>query len=307
MAASPSIAVIVVAYDSGRVLQRCLDCLSAQTQQADRILVVDNSSPSPSYLDQIRFPAAVRLIRLPRNEGYCRANNLAYAMARDCTYVVFLNPDAFLSEGFLEEARSWMERPDNASVGCVTGTLLGFDVELGRPTGLIDSTGIFQKWYGRWYDRGRGTPMCHPAADSAEEVPAACGALMFCRTRALDDAALRAGQVFDPTFFMYKEDIDLSLRMRSSGWRIVYVPGLLCHHVRGWQRRRFVTRRARFLSTRNELRLCLRNGGRGLPYGLAKYVYVVAIEPILLALQQHLTHPPGKARDDCEWRRRYRE
>ena len=130
---------------------------------------------------------------------------------------------------------------------------------------------------------------------------------MFCKTQALEDASLRASEVFDPAFFMYKEDIDLSLRMRAQGWRILYVPGLLCHHVRGWQRRRFVTRQARYLSVRNELRLCLRNGGRGLPYGLAKYVYVVAIEPILLSLHRHLTRPPGKARNDGEWRPRYRE
>jgi GT2 family glycosyltransferase len=280
-----------VAYDSGRVLQRCLDCLLAQTRTADRIVVVDNNSPSPSYLDRIPASAAVRLVRLPRNEGYCRANNLAYAMVRDCRYVVFLNPDAFLSERFLEQALSWMEQPDNASVACLTGTLLGFDVERGGPTGLIDSTGIFQKWYGRWYDRGRGAPSHELTTVAAEEVPAACGALMFCKTEALEDVSLRAGEVFDPAFFMYKEDIDLSIRMRSRGWRIMYVPALLCHHVRGWQGRQSVTRKARYLSTRNELRLCIRNGGRGLPYGLAKYVYIMAIEPLLLSLQRHLTRP----------------
>jgi GT2 family glycosyltransferase len=292
MADSPSIAVIIVAYDSGRVLQRCLDCLLAQTRPADRIVVVDNNSPSSSYLDRIPASATVRIVRLPRNEGFCTANNLAYAMVRDCRHVVFLNPDAFLSARFLEEALSWMERPDNASVGCLTGTLLGFDVEHGAPTGLIDSTGIFQKWYGRWYDRGRGAPSRQLATVAAEEIPAACGALMFCKTQALEDVSLRAGEVFDPTFFMYKEDIDLSVRMRGRGWRIMYVPELLCHHVRGWQGRRFVTRQARYLSTRNELRLCVRNGGRGLPYGLAKYVYVTAIEPLLLWLQRHLTRPP---------------
>lgn len=306
MTGAPDIAVIIVAYDSGRVLQRCLDCLLTQTRQADRIIIVDNNSPTPSYLDQLSLPAAVRLIRLARNEGYCRANNLAYAAARDCRYVVFLNPDAFLSERFLEEAVSWMERPGNASVGCLTGTLLGFDIEQDCPTGLIDSTGIFQKWYGRWYDRGRGMPRRYLTA-AAEEVPAACGALMFCKRQALEDGSLRTGEVFDPAYFMYKEDIDLSLRMRAKGWRIMYVPSLLCHHVRGWHGRRFVTRRARYLSVRNELRLCLRSGGRSLPYGLAKYLYVVAVEPLLLSLQRHLTRPPEKARDDCGWRPRYRE
>lgn len=307
MIGSPTIAVIIIAYDSGRVLRRCLDCLLAQTRRADLIVIVDNHSPAPAYLDEIPPAAAIRLIRLPHNQGFCQANNLAYALARDCNYVLFLNPDAFLSQRFLEEALAWMERPESASVGCLTGTLLGFDIEHGCATGLIDSTGIFQNWYGRWYDRRRGVPTGELVTVAVEEVPAACGALMFCRTRALEDASLRAGEVFDPEFFMYKEDIDLSLRMRAGGWRIVYVSGLLCHHGRGWQGRRLVTWQARYLSTRNELRLCWRNGWRSLPYGLAKYAYVVAIEPIFLALRQSLTRAPGRARDGCGRHPRSRE
>lgn len=278
-----TIAVIIVAYDSGRVLRRCLDCLLRQTRPADLIVLVDNCSPDPSYLDDIPPAARMRIVRLPRNEGFCQANNLAYAAARGCSYVLFLNPDAFLSECFLEEALASMERPESDSVGCLTGTLLGFDIERGRPTGLVDSMGIFQTWYGRWHDRGRGMPAGRAAGIGTVEIPAACGALMLCRARALEEAALRPGVVFDPRFFMYKEDIDLSLRLRAKGWRIVLAPQLLCHHGRGWQGRRAAPYRARYLSVRNELRVCLRHRLRGLPYSLAKWVYVVAIERALLA------------------------
>lgn len=284
MTDSPTIAVIIVAYDSGRVLRRCLDCVLGQTRRADLIVVVDNDSPDPSYLDEIPSAAAVRVIRLPRNEGFCEANNVAYAVARECSYVLFLNPDAFLSEAFLEEALARMERPESASVGCLTGTLLGFDIERGRPTGLIDSMGIFQSWYGRWYDRGRGTPAGSIAASGSVELPAACGALMLCRVRALEEASLRPGAVFDASFFMYKEDIDLSLRLRARGWRIVLAPDLLCHHGRGWRGRGAASYWARYFSTRNELRICLRHRWRGLPYSLAKLLYVVAIERALARL-----------------------
>ncbi len=44
---------------------------------------------------------------------------------------------------------------------------------------------------------------------------------------ALDQAGPAAGQVFDPDFFLYKEDIELSLRLRKKGWRIVYHPGAI--------------------------------------------------------------------------------
>jgi len=289
---SPTIAVIIVAYDSGRVLPRCLDCVLRQTRPADLILVVDNNSPDASYLDDIPPATAIRVVRLPRNEGFCQANNVAYAAARRCHYVLFLNPDAFLAEGFLEGALARMEHPDSASVGCLTGMLLGFDVEHGRPTGLIDSMGIFQKWYGRWHDRGRDTPAGSVTAHGTVELPAACGALMFCRVRALEEALLRPGAVFDASFFMYKEDIDLSLRLRAKGWRVVLAPELLCHHGRGWRGRAAASYGARYLSVRNELRLCLRYRLRGLPYSLAKLLYVVAIERVVLTALKSWSRGP---------------
>lgn len=297
MADSPTVAVIIVAYDSGRVLRRCLDHVLGQTRRPDLIVVVDNNSPDPSYLDEIPPAGAIRVIRLPRNEGFCQANNIAYSAARGCSYVLFLNPDAFLSECFLEDALARFECPESGSVGCLTGTLLGFDVEHGRPTGRIDSIGIFQKWYGRWYDRGHGAQASSIALSGTVEVPAACGALMLCRVRALEEASLRPGAVFDPGFFMYKEDIDLSLRLRAKGWRIVYAPELLCHHGRGWQGRDVAPYRARYLSVRNELRICLRHRPRGLPYSLAKLVYVVAFERVLSKLKAP-TSPARTARGD---------
>lgn len=290
---APAIAVIIVTYASGQVLGKCLAHLAAQSRRPDRVVIVDNCSPEPSYLDEIPAAPPLHLVRLPRNEGFCTGNNIGFGLAHGCEYALFLNPDAFLSEGFLEQALTWIERPENASVGCLTGTLLGFDVKKEGPTGTIDSTGIFQKWYGRWYDRGRGTSAASLSLSAPEDVPAACGALMFCRASALKEAAVRPGEVFDPGFFMYKEDIDLSLRMRAAGWRVVYLPGLLCHHARGWQGRNVVSYRARYLSIRNELRVCLRNGLRGLPYSVVKLLYVVFLEPPLQSLKRRLSRQVG--------------
>jgi N-acetylglucosaminyl-diphospho-decaprenol L-rhamnosyltransferase len=281
---SPTIAVIIVTYDSGRVLRRCLDCLQAQSRQPDLVVVVDNCSRDPSYLDEVPPKPPYRLIRLARNEGFCQGNNIGFFLARDCTYVVFLNPDAFLSDRLLEDALEWMERAHHWQVGCLTGALLGYDLDAARPSGLIDSTGIFQTRLGRWYDRGRGEP-ASGATGASEEVPAICGALMICRTSALEQSALRDGSVFDPSFFMYKEDIDLSLRMRALGWKLVYLPRLRCEHGRGWRGRTAVPFRARYLSARNEVRVACRYNWRTLPYSLAKLAYCITLEPIWLRIR----------------------
>lgn len=62
--------------------------------------------------------------------------------------------------------------------------------------------------------------------DRVEEVFAGCGAAMLLRTEMLRDVG-----IFDEDFFMYYEDMDLSWRMRRRGWKVLYVPGAVVHHL----------------------------------------------------------------------------
>jgi len=229
-------AVIIVTHDSQQVLPACLAALDAQTTPAERICIVDSGSKNPSYLSGAVESDYVTIIREERNIGFAGANNIGFAHVREwADYVVFLNPDTFLDADFIEQALvSFQELP---KIGIVTGRMLGFDINLMRPTGRIDSTGILRTWYGRWFDRGQGEKDQGQYCDE-EDIPAACGALMFCRQTALSEAALAGGSVFDPDFFLYKEDIELCLRLRNRGWGIRYLPGLSAFHGRGWHRQR---------------------------------------------------------------------
>jgi GT2 family glycosyltransferase len=159
-----------------------------------------------------------------------------------------------------------MEDPTNRSVGAVSGKLLGFDNEMGRPTGLIDSTGIVQTWYGRWYDRGKGRQDSEDAGRWSSVVTALCGTALLCRRTAL--AKLEAEEpftIYDGSLFMYKEDIDLSMRLIRAGFEVRYHPTMLAYHCRGWDRRA-MSRRAKILSARNEAVI-------NAQVGLMKYFY----------------------------------
>jgi GT2 family glycosyltransferase len=279
MRSSKTVSVVIVTHNSEKVISRCVDALTDQTRRADKIVIVDSCSVSQRYLDEIE--RGVTLIRSNSNVGFCRGNNIGVRACADSDYILFLNPDAFLSPTFIADAVNWIERPENSGVGILTGTLLGFDIDSGRPSNRVDSTGLFQNWYGRWYDRDQGNILNDSLPRSQiEELPAACGALMFCRNSALADVLLRGEEVFDESFFMYKEDIDLSLRIAQRGWRVSYVPGLISWHGRGWGDRRNVAPWAKKISARNELRVCWRNRGKGLLFTLAKYVFVHMIEPV---------------------------
>src|SRR5262249_10125234 len=159
---------------------------------------------------------------------FCRGNNIGMEYVSIATqYIFFLNPDAFLNPDFLEMAIQFMEQPVNQSCGAVTGTTLGYDITQNKPTGKYDTTGVFRKWYGKWYDRGQGGKQQSSLYQSQEFLPAICGAVFFCRKKALDDVKLRGNEVFDPSFYMYKEDIDLSLRLRQKGWDLIFLPHLI--------------------------------------------------------------------------------
>ncbi len=268
------IAVIIVTHNSQDVLPRCLDALNKQTIQAD-IVLVDSGSKDVSYLDIYREKSGIKVI-LEENIGFSQANNRGYqVVSQTAQFILFLNPDAFLTENTLEKSLSFLQ--ENNKIGCVGAQLLGCDKNSGLPTSFLDSTGVFRKWYGCWYDRSQGEkdrgqyPML-------EDVPALCGAFLFCRQSMLDQLALDQSNgtaIFDPDFFLYKEDIELCLRIRKAGWRIVYHPGIKVYHCRGWQKeRQQIPYQQRLTAAKSELLLYKKHPSLYIVWALFKYLLV---------------------------------
>jgi len=270
----PTCSVIVVTHDSEAVLPKALDCLFRQSRPADQVLLVDTGSKDFSFVRQFASDV-VEVYHAGDEAGFCAGNNAGYKKLKENTdYILLLNPDAFLTENFIADAIAYMEA--NRQVAVVTGTLLGYAIEKDQPTGCYDSTGIFHSWYGKWYDRGQGDRVEEGHYTDIEKLPAACGALMFCRKSALDTVSKCGKEIFDQALYMYKEDIELSLRLRQKGWQLHYYPKLLAYHCRGWSRsRRRVPRRFRLLSARNELKIHLStNNPIWIIYSLLKYLSV---------------------------------
>lgn len=228
----PAVSAIIVTHNSAAVLSRCLDALSCQTVALAEVIVVDSGSDDCEYLLPYKELEWVRVIETS-NVGFSQANNLGMKLvAVQTEFVLFLNPDTFLTPLFLETALLVSQK--NPRSGIISGKLCGYDAEKGVATGRLDSTGVFRKWYGRWYDRGQGE-VDKGQYDKGAVVPALCGALLFCRVSALLDLG---ETIFDPDIFLYKEDIELSLRMRKKGWQLSYHPELMAYHCRGWKNQR---------------------------------------------------------------------
>lgn len=274
---APTTSVIIVTHNSQRFLPKAMHCLKMQTLPPTQIVIVDSGSKETEYLEPYQKEKNVVVVLAGNDIGFCKGNNIGMSkIPRDCDYVFFLNPDAFLTPKYIEGAIAYMQDPENQQCGMLTGTLLGYDINADRPTGKYDSTGVFRKWYGHWYDRGQGKDAQQDLYSKIENLPAICGAAMFCRKRALDTVLIREGEVLDSTFFMYKEDIDLAIRLRRKGWKLIFVPNLIAYHCRGWNwDRKQIPREFRLHSARNELRIHYNTRSpMGCLYSLLKYTMV---------------------------------
>jgi GT2 family glycosyltransferase len=262
--------VVIVTHNSADELDLCLGHLEKQTVPIKGLAIVDSGSTDTQYLDGVSQVVATKIIKM-ENVGFSRANNIGFKeiVADREGMIVFLNPDTFLPPDFLAQAVNVMN--ENPGAAMVSGKLLGYDLESMKPTGKIDSTGIFKRWYGRWYDRGQGQKD-RGQYDLIAAPPALCGALLCCRLSAL---AQFNGDVFDPEFFLYKEDIELSLRLRAAGWALVYDPRLTVYHCRGWAKKRLkMSYRLRLMAAENEVLLYRKHPGPAMVWALLKLISV---------------------------------
>ena len=216
-AAAGGVAVIIVNWNAGALLARCLDHLSRQTLPPRRVYVVDNAS-SDGSCDRlaVEFPH-VELIRAERNLGFAAANNLAAKRAEGCDWIALLNPDAFPAPGWLEALmRAAARRPEFSFFG---SRMLMAD----EPTRL-DGVGDAYHVSGLVWREGHGAPAPGNYVEEREIFSPCAAAALYRR-----EAFLGAGG-FDEDYFCYVEDVDLGFRLRLFGHRCLYVPDSVVAH-----------------------------------------------------------------------------
>src|SRR5262252_10266979 len=118
-----TVAVLIVNWNGGELLARCLESVEQQRRPADHIVVVDNASTDDSMQRAEPLLRRVQVIRLAENVGFARANNIAAQAAHGFDALALLNPDAFADPGWLEALVSAAER-DPLAAGLASHMLL---------------------------------------------------------------------------------------------------------------------------------------------------------------------------------------
>jgi GT2 family glycosyltransferase len=229
--------VVVLNYNTRDLLRACLDSLRRQTGLAFEACVTDNASSDESA-DMVAglFPE-VRLVRSPSNAGFSAGNNLGLSAAGwpengNARYAMLLNPDTVVPDGALAAMVAYADaHPD---VGVVGPRLMLPDGTLDKACrrGFPTPEAAFYRFSGlsRLFPRsprfGRYN-MTFAPEDQELEVDSVVGACMLVRAEALARVGL-----MDERFFMYGEDLDWCLRIKQLGYRVMYVPSVIVHHVK---------------------------------------------------------------------------
>jgi GT2 family glycosyltransferase len=205
--------VVIVAYESGRALTRCLDSLEPKGDDAFEVVVVNNGSAQPE-LAEASARDYVEIVSPGENLGFAGGANVGARRAKG-DVLLFLNPDTVAAPGAV---RALAAALDDRAIGIAMARLRLLD----RPE-LLNSGGNVLHVTGLAWSGSYGRPA--DEISELREVTYPTGAAMAIRADLFHELG-----GFTDELFMYQEDLELAWRARLRGLRIVLVPDADVYH-----------------------------------------------------------------------------
>ncbi len=212
----PLASIVIPNWNGAHHLPICLEALRAQTYPSLEVILVDNASTDGSQaLVAERYPE-VRLLALDRNVGLTGGNNAGFRLARG-EVCISLNNDTEVEARFVEALVTALQAHPEAGMAAAKMLLFdrrdtlhsagdGYGVD-----GIPFNRGVWQRDDGQFDEPGW--------------IFGGCGGAVAYRRTMLDDVGL-----FDESFFMYCEDVDLNWRAQLAGWKCWYTPAAVVYH-----------------------------------------------------------------------------
>jgi GT2 family glycosyltransferase len=250
---TPKITVVVVNFNGGDYLVKCVESLLRQTFPNFETIIVDNASTDGSIEALERLPASFRIIKSATNLGFAAANNLAAREGRG-EWLALLNPDAEAMPDWLDELMAAVEvHPGHRMVASLQISTDDPDYLDGAGDCYLAFGFAWRGGFGHLKSRAPGAGRCF----------APCGAAaLYPRQLFLDAGG------FDENYFCYHEDVDLGFRLRLMGESCQFAPGAKVMHAGS----AITGRRSRFSSyhgSRNGVWTFLKN----MPFALLALIW----------------------------------
>lgn len=201
-------------------LRDSIESIWAQTEQDFELIVIDNASTDESLAiaQSYEMRARYTLVQNSENTGFSAAVNAGICLAKG-EYIVLFNNDAFAEPNWLAQLIAAAEADEN--IFAVQSLMIRhFERD------ICDDAGDYVTLFGWACKRGDG--MYWRRYTKPKRIFSACGGASLYRKRILDEIGL-----FDELFFAYFEDVDISWRANSLGYKNVYCPDAKCYHICG--------------------------------------------------------------------------
>lgn len=212
--------VIIISWNNLDELRACLKSLERQSNQNFETILIDNhSSDETVYMVKTEFPK-VTLHEMDSNLGFAEGCNRAIEISKG-DWICTLNSDAVAAPDWIEQIQSAINLAD------VNTGMFQSKVIFKENRDQTNSTGILLLATGSSGDRGLNAPVQSSPTPQEIFAPSACAAVY--KREMLLEAKLESG-IFDRTFFMYAEDLDLGWRCRLMGWKALYLPTAIVFH-----------------------------------------------------------------------------
>ncbi len=217
---NPKVCVFVLNWNGAEDTLECLASLQKVTYQNMDILVIDNGSDDDSVLRIQEAYPDVELLSLPKNLFFGGGNNagLEWANGRAYKYIIFLNNDTTVESDFIEPLLEAFQ--GDSAIGMAAPVMC----YAANPEQIWYGGGKVNLWTGEVAHRHirESVFQISPVTKTTDYITGCCLTLPY-------DLAVKL-EGFDLDFKMYGEDVDLSLRCRSAGYQLAFVPQSKIYH-----------------------------------------------------------------------------
>lgn len=278
----PGLDIILVNRNSGGELFDCLSSIVPAEKNAFslcRVCVVDDASKDNSVTGLAEMPLPLEILSNSEHTGYGASCNRG-AENSSADYILFLNTDSILMADSLDQPIRYMEQEEHSQVGIVGIQLLNEEGAVARmctrfPTAgrMISNVLGLDRLFPRLFPSHQMNRWNHL---DTREVDHVMGAFMLVRRSLFAQVG-----GYDEQFFVYMEDLDLSLRIRGFGFSAIYLASARAIHKSGGTGRR-VRSESFFFDLRSRIQYAFKHFG--IFQGCVVSAVFLLVEPVVRIL-----------------------
>lgn len=223
--AEPKVTIVIPYRDQIAITRSCVEAIIADTRYRNlEIILVDNwstSTDSYRFCEEIRQEPRIRVLRAEEQFNFSRLNNMAERQSSG-EFLLFMNNDVFIKDP------KWLRTMVDEALADDRVGIVG--IKLMYPNGLVQHGGVVLGVGGIADHAHRGLRSDEPGymwrAVCAQEISAVTGACMLCRRKAFE----AVGGFDEAALAIAFNDVDLCLKVRAAGYRIIWTPATLAEH-----------------------------------------------------------------------------